>query len=343
MGEKADELFLHLARVIVPAHPSHTKTGKPTWVKEYFYDNKKTKVLPFDGHLSDMVEGELYRIQQPVISDVNRPGGTEPTIGMGSVEYYKDPRLPSGAPLQRRHKIEYRILDSVATKYKGIPIVVEIGKDDPLGGVAYRRLQEIIKTLQDADIPPAHLHNLQGIFLATKRSPADEVMSGGIPGYRAYATHSNHRIAVWSVRDRLDPDIREVLIHEIGHEVEASQGIMSPRNWEEVQAKDKETAKKFIENVNMGHPRFITTIHKILGGSGYGVTEYGSTNEAEDFAESYMLWKRDQEKPAAGVGFYKDLTGRSRTIRFADLWPERDAMLRRIFHRLGQYTGEHSG
>lgn len=58
MGAKADSLFLKLGRVIVPAHPSKTTTGKPTWVEEYSYNRKGGKKPFLKGIKQVDISGE---------------------------------------------------------------------------------------------------------------------------------------------------------------------------------------------------------------------------------------------------------------------------------------------
>jgi predicted ABC-type ATPase len=181
--------------------------------------------------------------------------------------------------------------------------------------------------------------NLGSVFVGQGKSPSNERLSReyGIPGFEsaAQASGPEGKMWVWDGSSRLDR--QDIFDHEFGHVIGYNNGALKTEPWQYARAEDVAASAKWASLVG-------TEGHQVTLGN-FGITTYGGTKDIEDWAESVRLYLKDRREGSLGVLGYRTkegsqdywVSGRTpteadygaavQTVRFADVWPNRAALL----------------
>lgn len=185
---------------------------------------------------------------------------------------------------------------------------------------------------------------VRGLALVESKNPSDGhwEKTYGINGFESAATGGLGGITMWNGT----APTPIILAHEFGHNVdtgahglgggkkvsESSKPILTGQtmSWEEAVKADAASSSFYADRFT--ETRAAGGQHTVTPGKA-GVTKYGSSSPAEDFAESVRLWMKDRRENKIGFDSKSPgaATGAGTNIRFADLYPERARILDAAF------------
>ncbi len=226
---------------------------------------------------------------------------------------------------------EYHVYTGTAWRFDGVAYLIEHGEADFGAPWVSRALRE----LRDAHqaIPAAARAN-RSYAVLLDRSPADPYWARVYrdPGHRAAMSAGNGHISIWQFKpgtSRVDVDL---LRHETGHNLDTllaggrHHGTSGGREWLAAVDADATSAAK-IKDLKPTHHE-AEDMGKVRASRDFpkGVTRYGRSNAAEDYAESVMLY---QLGPIATGRL--SAAGEQLVLYFRDIYPKRAALLDKVF------------
>lgn len=287
------------------------------------------------------------------------PGGSTMRPATGAVGQASVPRatptaraqarsVPSrqGSPAPRRMsmgtKVQGKVVDGYtienATNWKrdGVDYTVE-HPDTPEGRASARLMRDRLIAYQDSLAPDARGYQ-KAYYAMVGANPNDAEMAEkyGLTDFWSAASAGDGEVAIWQTDRLLSADrdrLKRYLDHELGHNIE--EGVpprlrsTSPA-WQQAARSDRPGAqlRRFVPN-GEGPSADIRGTPDASRPVPRGVTNYGTSDIHEDFAEAISLYFTGQ----VGEGIFRDAEGEDAwvPIWFRDLFPERAAVLDQIF------------
>ena len=240
----------------------------------------------------------------------------------------------------------YMVKTGTAWRFNGVSYLIEHGPNGFGAPWVSRALTEL-RAAHDA-IPAAGRAN-KAYAILTSRNPSDVYwqVKFNNPSHMAAASAGQGRIFIWNFRSTTSRVAVDTLRHETGHNLDYLVGRTTAGSesstWTAAANADAITAAR-ITNLVPTHPE-ANKMATVEPSRGYpnGVTHYGRSSAAEDYAESVMLY---QLGPIAtgrlpGVVIPK-LTGVKlppgavavtdrEILYFRDIYPKRAAILDKLF------------
>lgn len=230
--------------------------------------------------------------------------------------------------------LEYYVKYGTAWRFDGIAYLIEHGPDEHGAPWVSRTLDTMRRA--HAEIPAAGRANVS--YTAVNReNPADPYWRKQYnnPDHVSAMTAGGGHITVWGFKHYSMLDV-DSLRHETGHNLDDLAGRKiggsdSPA-WTAAAESDVRSAASIID-LEDRHRGLSHGLAKVEPGRGYpnGVTTYGRSSSAEDFAESVMLYQigqiaKGRIKPGADIG----------PLYFRDIYPARAKILDTIFPDLAK-------
>lgn len=232
---------------------------------------------------------------------------------------------------------QYTIVSGSAYRIQGVVYLVEDGTDTvtPIDAIV-RGLWEVHQTL-----PPDGIQHQRGYAWLAGRNPADAYWERqyNTPGFTSGATAGDGGTHIWNIgtwTHNTPVGMAHGLRHEFGHNMSsavARDGMHdSGQRWAAAGAADEAHAAQVTivtikKDAHSSHQ--ITLTSDPSAGYPRGVSEYGKSAPAEDFAESVRLYLAGQ------LGTAQLTPGGPETpFWFRDVWPARAAHLDRLMPRV---------
>jgi predicted ABC-type ATPase len=227
--------------------------------------------------------------------------------------------------------------------YRGTAVVIETPMSKDALSYSWEQAKEYqVKINAMIDKLPDDIRgrdNLGSIFVGQGKSPSNERIAreNNTPGFEAAAQASGPtgHMWIWDGGARLDR--QDIFDHEFGHVIGYNNGALQAEPWQYARAEDQAASAKWADLIG-------TEGHQVTLGN-FGITTYGGTNPMEDWAESVRLYLKDRREGSLGVLGYRTkegsqdywVSGRTvtaddygaaeQTVRFAQVWPNRAALL----------------
>ena len=202
-----------------------------------------------------------------------------------------------------------------AYEHNGIIVRIETGSADK--GISFQQAQRYKEAI-NANLDSwsaAQVAKLKSVTYSQGTSPWDEEFArmAGMPHFLAAAQATKDSIYVW--QGARYAGRQDIFDHEMGHVLGVNHGAPLPLVWQGARANDAAEGGRYLSYSGNWN------------GSGDSVSEYGSTNPREDWAESVRLYMADKRFGYIGEGVEKGVPGGAIKVRFADVWPNRAALI----------------
>ena len=227
---------------------------------------------------------------------------------------------------------EYVVAEGTAWRFNGVAYLIEHGPRDYGAPWVSRALTEL-RAAHDS-IPAAVKAN-KSYAVLRRGSPQDPYWQARFnnPNHTAAMSAGHGHINIWNFNPNFSRIERQIddLRHETGHNLDALYGHTSRQPiWSAAADADAVWAAKIRDLTPTHHEA--TDLARVEPTRGWpkGVTKYGRSSEAEDFAESVMLY---QLGPIA-TGRIGSEAGRA--LYFRDIYPKRAAILDKRFPEIAK-------
>lgn len=225
----------------------------------------------------------------------------------------------------------YTVAHGTAWRFNGVAYLVEHGEHD-FGSPWVSQTITDLRKAHDT-IPAAHTAN-KSYAVVTGANPDDAYWREKYnnPNHVSAMTAGQGHIYIWNTRAPYGRVWVDGLRHETGHNLDdmIKRGVRGSQSaeWTAAAAADVRSAARIKDLSDRGQE-----MAKVETARGYpnGVTRYGRSSSAEDFAESVMLYQLGEIatgrlKPAADVG----------PLYFRDIYPARAKILDTLFPEIAK-------
>jgi DNA-binding MarR family transcriptional regulator len=308
----------------------------------------RDKIVRFEGSRidADILSGRSSAQKANTASTLGKQpkvSGHNPSVITGADwrQSLKEDTPPQGIPvhdLKVSQFYDYKIDRGTVFRKDGIIYLVEHGE-----GVIPQQIARELRSIH-AKLPPDAARYQKSYAWLQGRNPGDKHWEKeyNIPGFTSFATAGggDGQTHVWAQKDYpgTPSKVANELNHEFGHnvsrEVPNDLSEFSPR-WSQAGLDDSSSKRpKFSPNVTLmvgNHAIKLTPDHS--KGYPHGVTNYGQSAVAEDYAESVQLYLRGElgqgkvDGPDGPV-FFK--------AYFRDLFPNRAKILDKVFPKFAE-------